>query len=506
MCTDQILIYGAGMIGKRLLRQMQLQRLKIVGFIDQRGKDIKSLEGIPVYSIEELQDRFKSKENYLIFIAIKNVFQHTEIVMSLRNIGFEYFVFKPAAILQDCNAGKELIRINQIYENVVESEGNFAETVPSCKTVKLLELKDWGFVSERENLVTAYIPAELLFTNWNPDNPQWSVQNILAAYAAVDMYRGFSGKNGTYCKKLIECYIQEIALAGAQKMGLNTDGLWAESVMEGRRRVYWEMRRKMAFWPGFFIENSVLMKRRENNSFELISSGKNRISFLVAEGMTVIPVRVKKAEYTIFLNTEAASRLYTYLERRPEIKAFAPISHPYFYYVDSIAPDYLENWLGRIGKFIARWLYGMYGTFDFSKLTILSILPDQGVSCRYFSLLGCKVINACKEDDGMRELLDDLFFAEYSNRYESSQEEEVDICFLHTDELKERCLSYYLKQCKSFCFLQTCEEKYRINEMVRESEFSILDQLFEAYWGTKLVSCYLLGRVGKTEYREYLYG
>lgn len=506
MCADQILIYGAGMVGKRLLRQMQQQNLSVAGFIDRRGKEIKTLEKIPVYSLEELQNRFQQKENYLIFLTIKNVFQHNEIVMSLRSMGFEYFVFKPASILQGCNKNEELIIVNRIYEKVVETEGTLAETVPSCKGVRLLELRDWGFLSEQEGFVTAYLPAELLFTNWNPDNPQWSVQNILAAYAAVDMYRGFSGKNGKHSKKLIDCYMQEIALAGAQKMGLNTDGLWEESVREGRRRVYWEMRRKMAFWPEFFIENSVLMKRRENNSFELISSGKNRVSFLIAEGMTVIPVRMKKNEYTIFLNAKVANRLYTYLEKRPEIRPFAPISHPYFYYVDSMAPDYLENWLGRIGKFIARWLYDMYGMFDFSKLTIQSLLPDQGASCRYFSLLGCKVINSCKGNDEMRELLDDLFFAEYSNRYENNRDEEVDICFLHTDNLNEESLLPYLKQCKSFCFLQSCEDKSWVNEMVRRSEFSILDKLFEAYWGTKLVNCYLLGRGGKTEYREYLYG
>lgn len=504
MYVGQILIYGAGMIGKRLLGQMQSQHLRVAGFIDRRGNEIKSLEGIPVYSVEEVKNHFWQKEDYLILIAIKNVFQHTEIVIKLRNAGFEYFVFKPASILQDCNTSTELLIINEIYEKVVESEGILTEAVPSCRKVQLSELKDWGLISERENFVTAYIPAELLFTNRNPDNLQWSVQNILAAYAAVDMYRGFSGKNGKHSKKLIDGYIHEIALAGAKKMGLNTSGAWEENVMEGRRRVYWEMRRKMAFQTDFFIENSVLVKRRENNSFELISSGKNRLSFLVAEGMTVIPVRMQKEEYTTFLNKEAAERLHSYLGKNPEIKVFAPIAHPYFYYIDTTAPDYLENWLGRVGKFIARWLYDTQGIFAFSELTILSALPDQGVSSRYFTLLGCKVINTCRESDRMRELLNNLFLGDYQDLHDSRLGE-VDICFLHTDELKESGLPGYLKNCKYFCFLQTYEKDKRVNELVEESDFFISDKLFEAYWGPKLIKCYLLVRNGQTKYREYLY-
>lgn len=474
------------MIGKRLAKQLSEQGYIITNFLDVRAREIVSLNGINVISLEEAQ-LLDDKSNYVVFVAVKNVFQHTEIVVKLRNIGFNYVVFKPLTILQNCNVSDELRIINSVYETVVEDEGYFKGKIPTCDGVNLVEMKDWGVIKELDNNIIAYVPVELLFTNINPDNEEWSEKNFLATYVALDMYRGINSRNSYNSTKLVNEYISKIALTGAKKMGLVVGEKWRQSVLAGRKDVYWHMKRKMSLQPDFFVDNCPYVTYKENR-FILMSSGKNRISFLIEEGYLYIPVEMSRKDYISYLNINKAKEIFTLIERK-QCEIFTAIPHPFFYYMDSRAPGYVLGWLKKIGKIISRMDYFLTEKNDFQNIKIIDALDDQGCSSRFLSNLGCRVIRILTGVMCIENLLYDLLKAEYIEQEDT--DEDCDACLINSNVSNEKLIKKIVLKCNKLCFVQTIAEDEWLDKYLKKNDFPLRYLIYEDFWGSDLVHGYV---------------
>lgn len=482
----KIIVYGAGMIGKQLASRLLAQGHAVINYIDARADEIVSLNGIEVISIDEAR-RINDKESIVVFIAVKNVFQHAKIVEELRNIGFEYIIFNPVAIIQDFEVCDNLKMINDVYEAVVENEGEFNVHVPSCKNINLVEVKDWAIIKEAHNNVIAYVPIELLFTNDNPDNKEWSKKNFLATYVAVDMYEGLNSKNINYSSQLVNEYINKIALVGAKKMDLVVGKNWERNVLTGRKDVYWHMKRKMSLQPDFFINNCPYVSY-EKNRFILLSSGKNRISFLIEEGFQYIPVEMSSQDYANYLNPEKAKKVYTLMEKLPTDN-FTTIPHPYFYYIDSQAPGYVFGWLKKVGKIISRINYYFTKNNYYEGMKIIDALEDQGSSSRFLSNLGCCVTRISNTQTDVENLLYDLLGAEYTLKAESN--EKCDVCLVNTNIANKDITKKIIRNCKKICFVQVIKNEEWLDEYLREKGFPIRHLIYEDFWGSDVVVGYV---------------
>lgn len=84
---DNIIIYGAGAIGKQLLSQLLLigESLRIVGFaVTQQEGQPEELMGVPVRAIYDL---YEYKTNSVVLIATTEIY-HKDILETLTNLGF----------------------------------------------------------------------------------------------------------------------------------------------------------------------------------------------------------------------------------------------------------------------------------------------------------------------------------------------------------------------------------------------------------------------------------
>ena len=87
-----IVIYGASYIGSVTGKELIKQRYNVIGFVDKRAKNIGECLGLPVYGLEELKEHVK--EDAVIFVAVKNVYYHEDIVETLNSLGFFNIIYK----------------------------------------------------------------------------------------------------------------------------------------------------------------------------------------------------------------------------------------------------------------------------------------------------------------------------------------------------------------------------------------------------------------------------
>ncbi len=93
-CYKKIILYGAGMVGKRTFRDLTERGLreKILCFaVSQKQENFASYQGVPIWAIEDLKDY---RGNSLVIISVTTVYQE-EIESNLRRLGFENILSIP---------------------------------------------------------------------------------------------------------------------------------------------------------------------------------------------------------------------------------------------------------------------------------------------------------------------------------------------------------------------------------------------------------------------------
>lgn len=400
----KILIYGAGSLGMRCNGILKKNGMWPRAYIDKRADTFKECDGQKILHIEELQG-LEHKEEYCIIIAIRNVFEHSQLVLRFYNMGFRFFIYKPITVLQG-RKNKIYESISRAYDCMMDSLMVPDELIFQYEREKIFILKDCAQIAcDRKGYSKAYISEELLFSNVLPDSI-WSERNFSTSYIGVDLYRAFQ-MGGKELKGSINKYVERFAKPGALENHLDVSGEWASILMDSRLAVYNEMCGRMAVSTSFFVDNCTTVETRENGGFRLIASGKNRVSFLIARGYRFVPVFMKQEEYEKSVRIEYVKGLETYLQQNSINELKVPVPHPYFMDFKYCIPQYVEQWQSLVGHILSEAVYRKENKYCFEKYVVVDNSDDDGSMSRFLCMLGFGVERK-KETSELVHLLDKL--------------------------------------------------------------------------------------------------
>ena len=303
-CLDsdkKCVIYGAGGNAYRLIKILKENCYTIIAVIDMRAKDIQYLEGIPVYTLLDFNNLNIEKEECVIFITVKNVFEHINIVRELLGNGYENIVYKPYTILQGMH-DEDWDSIDRAYECLVEK--NQLLDKESCFVAKsqherLMIYTDKLCIEKSDEAVKCWLPIELL-CNYDREDA-FKLIPMGAFYPILNLYQYLLSKCtvddwDVICEEFLLYSGDWIKKTGS----LCTDSL-KKRLLQSRVAVFGEMQKKADIDKQFFLHNSVQVKRN-GSVFSLTSSGRNRVAFLIAKGYRYIPVEMSLNDYTEWFN------------------------------------------------------------------------------------------------------------------------------------------------------------------------------------------------------------
>ncbi len=474
----KIVIYGTGGLSQKVEKTLKLNDLVVEAYIDRRADDIKYFLEKKVYSLSQIE-KFSNKSEYLIIITTKNVFEHNRIAAELFDKGFENIIYKNYQILQ---GEKESDALDEAFEYLLNQNKIPERAIESIDVTSLFYLKDSAYIKENNQDVYLYLPAFMLFTNKLQDW-LWSRVHFETTFLTVDMYRSFQESHNPEFIKMCKRYIKYFAKEGAFYLGLNTEGEWEEFVIDGRMAVYKEMDRMLCFNPHFFIENCPRVDGDPSKGYELISTGKNRVAFLIAKGYEFIPVRMSKECYQKFLNISSYNKLKKYMEDNSIVNFKTTVYHPYLYKFSVKYDRYYELWLRRVVKIIVEEIFSKTNKFDFSKIVVKIACCDDGATERYLKMLGFQVFNMYPKLE-LENILNEMLQIQNEKKSVNAQSDytiifDENICDYDCIKKEEKILFIAGRDLDIQNFLENNRE------VIKESE-----EIFSTIWDKKIYSGY----------------
>lgn len=485
----KIIIYGAGSVAKVVSNLLKSHGMTIAAYVDQRAEWVRENEGIPVISLEQAREYTEDKDDYAIIITIRNVFEHSQIANQFFDLGYNNIIYKPISVLR--GKGEDVQKsISQAYEEIT-AQFHIPDDYIACYCKEQLPMTDEAIKARLDKLLLVYLPAEMLFSNVNDKIPVWSRQNFVSNYIAVDLYRAFANAGSAECIENVNRYVDEFALPGAKTMGVNTDGNWRELLIDARQKVYSNMDYNLNINPDFFEKNSTTVKYCKSEGFELIASGKNRVSFLIAKGYRYIPVKIAEEDYNCYLNLDVATQLYKYLQEQKIYETFAPIPHPYFYKFPTIAENYVSAFIAKIAHNIAQRIYSERGKFSCTDCSISIFVNDEGYAGRYFKMLGYRVERYLSKKQELCQYLDELFYFE-ENSFQFI-EESCQYSIISSDIAIPDVLPI-IKKTQSVCFFIKIGNENGTEEILEAENFRKKDSFMKTIWNGKIVEAFIFER------------
>lgn len=315
-----IYLYGAASIGKIVLKNLSAYNL--LGFIDMRGKEIQSMCGKPVCSLDDMTSLIG--KDAVIIITVKNVFEHEEIAYLLYKYGYKNLVYKPKGTLEGNTSNYEEI-LSNLWDKIVSSEIKPEnKNIPQYQPVFNYKFMDYAKISETNDRIIANVPLELIYTN--DTEGFWGNINIQALYPHISFFNFLSNKRGAEKESYIKFCEQSASTIGDIKI---TEA-WKENVLRNRTRIYERMSNALDLDPDFFIRSAPTATWNKKGYFNL-TSGKHRATFLTAKGRRYIPLSIASSDYFLWLQNEEYIKLKELIIRNGEREIAYKVFHPYFY-------------------------------------------------------------------------------------------------------------------------------------------------------------------------------
>lgn len=412
--NSRVLIYGTGGNGRLLCKSLVKTGVLVEGFLDKRADNLKDVLGFPVCSPDGDFSCFGSVDDIIIFVTVKNVFDHDRIVHHLLQKGFQYFVYKPGAVLRGGGNSSQL-STDAAYQSMIEDKIRQRKTFPDVEIVRTekieFPLTDRFLLSKDGRWATVWLPVELLF-NYKEAKAFPGI-NMELFYPLLNLYRAFMGDPGVNVGKALEDFFLYTSEWMAEN-AIAPDESQKRSMVESRYRAYLEMEDRWAVDTDFFIKNAPTVKADNNKRFFMESSGRNRVVFQIAKGRRLIPVKMEAADYEKLLVMSPAEEKMKFRIGGGS-NVFSRHLHPLLYFVECDFPEY-HRILAALAMELLRSIYeshvyeagrGMkridFGAAEEQKKStfVICLLKDERIAADYFSRLGF----AGQTDDGTAELV-----------------------------------------------------------------------------------------------------
>lgn len=409
-----IYLYGAASIGAIVYKNLLKNDIRIKGFIDKRADEIQNFCGLPVFEFTNP----KILRSDIVFLAVKNVFEHEEIKNMLVQEGYQYIIYKPYNSLLG-NGSFEETQLSEWYDELFEGTILNEGQLICVNDLKAESLHDYAVILENDKNVVANIPVEFIFTNnYTEFSPmeRWGNIPIQAFFTHINFFRSLNGdKNCSY-----EDYLTEYCEYTAQIQGdIQITKAWRHNVIRNRTQIFEQMRDSLELEPDFFIRNAATAEWNHKGYFNL-TSGKHRSTFLAAMGRRYVPIRISKCDYDLFRNMGAANRVQECLQSAQN--KYVCIPHPFFYRGIHSRDDGLSIYMQWIMRTLGMKLYKRFQKVDFSRLQVKDMTNDNGYCARYLARCGCKVYRDVMPDE-LEQSLNMLF--QSNIKYEACDDGDV---------------------------------------------------------------------------------
>lgn len=388
----------------------------MAGFIDRRADEIKKCLGLPVYSVREIKQ--KVCENTVVFIAVKNVYYHAEIVAELNSLGIYKVVYKSRQAIAGEMGQKEKI-LDAAYEGIYKKGIVLPLQIPVVASQRKINWNDNVLIRETKNDVIVKIPVELLYTGETDE--MWTNVPVMLLVPYIDMFLYFQGEE----KYSIHPYIK-LCQKGAGNENLKTTQRWKEYVIQNRRDIYEQMYIKYEFEPEYFLNHAPAVAFSKNY-FSLVT-GKHRVCFLISLGIKNIPVRISKSDWKTYADHKKIARLREVLQDHADIKI--PIPHPFFQGTVRYNSLRYQTVLQKIIRFLyhKKLIMGSFVKID----SVVDFTGSCGYFARFFRQMGLCAYADIKQF-AFIDTINDLFLTEISDYAECSTDAVIIIMDENTD-------------------------------------------------------------------------
>ncbi len=480
----KFIIYGAAAIGNIAKGSLEKSGGQILGYIDKRAYELETYNQLPVWSVDDVPELYVSDE-VMVFVGVKNVYEHEKIFRILKKRGFRYIVYKPYSVLLG-HGTKEEELISNAYDMLFQASAETAKIeLPVCTINEQKSLHDYALLNESDTKVTAYIPAEFICTNnyLQGGMMKWGNINILSFFTHIDFFRFLDHREDASPQAYLEEYC--VYTAGLQKKIVVTDA-WKENVIKNRTQIYEKMSESMNLDSDYFIRNAPEAVWNDERKIFNLTSGKHRSTFLAAKGVKYIPLKISKADYYKFYHKDEVLRVKELLIALDDD---IMIPHPCFYRDDRSADKSAYAFLLWFARYYGRKNFYKYGKVMFQYMKIMDWSDDLGYLARFLTRLGCEVRRfTCPTE--LEKQLNQLFYASLTYKSDdNSLYEKCDICII--DEHRVDKILPFQNQYENLII--KCCTKDRIEDICNIMDRKVILKVTEQYEHLELKGTYLLG-------------
>ncbi len=323
LSDKRIVIYGASSIGGIAFRAFSEMGYSIQCFVDKRGDSIKRFKEREVLSIERID---KINRELPVFVAVKNVFEHSKIANELSSRGFHSLIFRPQLVIQGGGSIEEK-RLNEVYDKLINRE-NWIDNIPQTFYSNVCSYSDNVILDNGDaDKVTVLIPLEWIFTDSQGEvYSKWSDIPALCLVPHISFFRWLDHQSN----RSYEMYIDYCKDAAGYFGDIETSDGWVSNVLKNRSDVYVSMNRSLEVDPLFFVRNAVDASWNKRGYFN-IRSGKHRIAFYISKGRRFIPIKVTRDDYCEFSESLDVFELSSYIKKNHISTVNGPIEYPGLY-------------------------------------------------------------------------------------------------------------------------------------------------------------------------------
>ncbi len=400
----KFLLYGAASIGGIVKDTLESCGYDVVGYIDKRAHEMKQYNGLPVWSLHNVPEiGYESKT--VIYIAVKNVFEHEKIAKQLFKAGFQQLIYKPYHVLLG-NASNNENLLAQLYDDLFEGRLQGVEfEIPNNNDEG--ELCDYALISRENGQVTAYIPVEYIVTNdyQDEDMHRWGNVPIPCFFTHINFFRSLDGDQ--------ECsvipYLKEYCEFTAKIDGkIQITDAWRDNVIANRTHIFEQMSESLCLDPLFFTRNVATAVWNWERKYFNLTSGKHRCTFLAAKGNKYIPLKMSETDYEEFKNISQANVIKKNIDL---YDGTVLIPNPCFYRGIHNRDFGEHSFLLWFSRYFGEKLFYAKGKVDFTGFRVVDRSDDEGHFSRYLYRCGAQVWR-WRLPDELEILLNGLFRAE----------------------------------------------------------------------------------------------
>lgn len=412
----EIILYGAASIGNLAFDWFENAGFHVAGYIDKRGNEIDSLRGRPVYSInDEITERFKDSNKYVVFVSVKNVFEHSNIANLLIKVGFRNIIYRPLDVING-GGNKNQNRLYDVYDLISNGEiKSVDKNIPTTDELDTYKPISDYVLSREEHSIVTMVSIDSLHTDKKVRKTPWFDKPIFSLLPHIDFFNFLSGKKNVSYNR----YIQ-YCISGASGT-IDTTESWKRNVIKNRACIYEHMKQSLELENDFFVRNAPNVEWHADGGIFNLQSGKHRAAFFASLRRHYIPLRLKKEDYEAYLNIEIANKLLKWFEDREITQLLAPIGHPLFFDYPCESKGFYYGFLYELFYYISDCLFNETGKLGFERLSIHCELDDYGFIERTIRKSGCSIsLKIAKENLELMQILDKLLYCDLLNHVENS--------------------------------------------------------------------------------------